>query len=151
MLNVGGVLFILEGERPSSGSATEDELRAVMNEFRTLESPFDYSYLRQLLEENGLSLIGDYVSVNGLYARDTIEDDRLPLKSLNSDYHNLLCKKVVEGAHASTVPDSRQPGNLRARLSLISSSNLSVAPAEEIELELEIQNLGDTSWLSGSE
>jgi 2-polyprenyl-3-methyl-5-hydroxy-6-metoxy-1,4-benzoquinol methylase/glycosyltransferase involved in cell wall biosynthesis len=151
MLNVGGVLFILEGDRPAAESPTEAELEKVMREFGTLESPFDYSYLRQLLEENGFAMIGDYVSVNGLFAREAIEDDLLPLKTLDTDYHYLLCKKVVEGAHASTVKDSRRPGILRARLSLISSSIMSVAPVEEIELELEIQNIGDTLWLAGSD
>ncbi|HYE16200.1 MAG TPA: methyltransferase domain-containing protein, partial [Pyrinomonadaceae bacterium] len=51
-LRYGGLLFILEGERPPAGSASEEELRAVMREFRTLESPFDYEYLRELLDEN---------------------------------------------------------------------------------------------------
>src|SRR5439155_11151582 len=65
MLDVVVVLFILEGERPSAGSSTEAELRAVMKHYRTLESPFDYSYLREACERNGFAIIGDFVSVNG--------------------------------------------------------------------------------------
>ncbi|PYS56705.1 MAG: hypothetical protein DMF76_24220, partial [Acidobacteria bacterium] len=93
MLDVGGVLFILEGERPSAGSTTEAELRAVMEHYRTLESPFDYSYLRELLNENGFAIVGDYVSVNGLFERESIEDDRLPLRSVPTNYHYLAGKK----------------------------------------------------------
>ena len=69
MLDVGGQLFILEGERPPALSASEAELRGVMREFGTLESPFDPAYLRALLDENGLAVVGDYVSVNGLFER----------------------------------------------------------------------------------
>src|SRR4030095_12524921 len=62
MLDIGGLLFILEGHKPLPGSTTEDELLEVMREFGTLESPFSDDYLRALLDEHGLALIGDYVS-----------------------------------------------------------------------------------------
>ncbi|OLD26691.1 MAG: hypothetical protein AUJ04_05535 [Acidobacteria bacterium 13_1_40CM_3_55_6] len=151
MLDVGGVLFILEGERPSAGSSTEAELRAVMEQYRTLESPFDYSYLRELLNENGFAIIGDYVSVNGLFERELIEDDRLPLRNVPTNYHYLGCKKVTAGAPASSIPDSRKPGRLSARIALRSKPNLRISSGEALELDLEIENTGDTLWLAGSE
>ncbi len=116
MLDVGGQLFILEGERPPALSASEEELRGVMREFGTLESPFDPAYLRALLDENGLAVVGDYVSVNGLFERALLEGDRLPLTKVATDYHYLICKKVAAGARASTVPDSRRPGTLSAHI-----------------------------------
>jgi hypothetical protein len=145
------VLFILEGERPPAGSASEAELCDVMKEFGTLESPFDYEHLRQVLEDNGFFIIGDYVSVNGLFERETIENDLLPLKSVPTDYHYLVCKKVIDGAPASTVSDSRHPGILRARISLSRPAPTRVSPGQTINLELEIENAGDTLWLSGRE
>ncbi len=151
MLPVGGVLFILEGERPPAGSATEAELFGVMTEYGTLESPFDYGHLRQLLDEHGLAVIGDYASVNGLFDRETIADDLLPLKNVPRNYHYLACKKVVDGAAASTVPDSRHPGLLRARIALIERGVERLAPGEALDIELEIENTGDTLWLAGSE
>lgn len=151
MLNIGGALFILEGDRPPAGSESEEELRAVMDEFRTLESPFSHGYLRQLLEENGFAVLGDYVSVNGLFARESIDDDRLPLRNLDTNYHYLACKKVVHGAHASTVPDSRRPGVLRARYALSSPNPGSVHPAQQLIFEIAIENTGDTLWLAGNE
>ena len=36
MLDIGGLLFILEGHKPSAGSATEDELQDVMRRYGTL-------------------------------------------------------------------------------------------------------------------
>ena len=151
MLSPGGVFFILEGERPPTGSASEAELCEVMREFGTLESPFDYGHLRQVLEDNGFFIIGDYVSVNGLFERETIENDLLPLKSVPTDYHYLVCKKVIDGAPAATVSDSRRPGILRARISLSQPAPTRVSPGQTINLELEIENAGDTLWLAGRE
>ena len=151
MLDVGGVLFILEGERPAAGSSTEAELRAVMEQYRTLESPFDYSYLRELLDENGFAIVGDYVSVNGLFERELIEDDRLPLRTVPTNYHYFACKKVAEGVPASSIPDSRKPGRLSARIALRSKPNLRISSGEALEIDLEIENTGDTLWLAGSD
>jgi SAM-dependent methyltransferase len=149
MLPVGGLLFILEGERPPAGSASEEELRAVMGEFGTLESPFDPAYLRALLDEHGLAVVGDYVSVNGLFERERLEGDRLPLGPLATGYHYLTCKKVAESGPARAVPDSRQPGRLRARFSLREPAPPSLAPGETLTLDLDLTNEGDTLWLTG--
>jgi glycosyltransferase involved in cell wall biosynthesis/SAM-dependent methyltransferase len=149
MLGVGGQLFILEGERPPAGSRSEEELRAVMREFRTLESPFDVEYLRALLDANGLAVVGDYVSVNGLFEREALEGDRLPLGKLATNYHYLTCKKVSEGAPASTVPDSRRPGALAACFRLLAPAPARLAHGESLVLPLAIENTGDTLWLTG--
>ena len=152
MLSVGGVLFILEGERPLPGSTGEAELRAVMDEFQTLESPFDNTYLRSLLNENGFAIVGDYISVNGLFDRELIEDKFLPLRNIATGYHYLHCKKLVADGAASTVPDSRNPGQLRAQMRILNhclSENYQAG--ELIEFELEIINTGDTLWLAAAE
>jgi glycosyltransferase involved in cell wall biosynthesis/SAM-dependent methyltransferase len=149
MLDVGGLLFILEGQKPTAGSPTEDELRAVMRNYGTLESPFSDDYLRTLLEEHGFAIVGDYVSVNGLFEREMLEGDRLPLTTLATDYHYLTCKKVCDGMSASTVPDSRSPGLLRARFSLRSTPPRQIAPGAPMSIPLAIQNTGDTLWLVG--
>lgn len=149
MLDVGGLLFILEGHKPSAGSATEDELTDVMREYGTLESPFSTDYLRALLDEHGLAVVGDYVSVNGLFERETLEDNRLPLHSLATDYHYLTCVKVAADAPASSVPDSRAPLVLRAEFSLRSSPPRQIGPGARLEIPLTVRNAGDTLWLTG--
>ncbi|HVF56289.1 MAG TPA: methyltransferase domain-containing protein [Pyrinomonadaceae bacterium] len=149
MLDVGGLLFILEGVRPPDDSATERELRDVMLRYETLESPFSYEYLCELLDENGFAVVGDYVSVNGLFEREMLEGDQLPLRTLATDYHYLTCKKVVEGGAANSVPDSRRPGLLRARISLSSPVPELFAPGATLEAPLRIENMGDTLWLAG--
>jgi glycosyltransferase involved in cell wall biosynthesis/SAM-dependent methyltransferase len=173
MLEVGGLLFILEGHKPAAGSATEDELRAVMREYGTLESPFSTDYLRRLLDENGFAIVGDYVSVNGLFEREMLEgatsinsdaseafedervgsvepvEFRLPLRTIATDYHYLTCMKVVAGAPARSVPDSRAPSVLRAEFTLREPPSLLVAPGTKFEVMVEIRNTGDTLWLTG--
>ncbi len=149
MLPIGGQLFVLEGKRPPAGSASERELLDVMREFRTLESPFDDDYLRALLDENGLAVVGDYVSVNGLFERELLEGDRLPVGPAALNYHYLVCKKVCEEAAASRIPDSRRPNRLRADFKLLTPLRELVAPGERFAIPLSITNTGDTLWLAG--
>ena len=149
MLEVGGQLFVLEGDRPPVGSASEQELHEVMSEYGTLESPFDFGYLRKLLDEHGFAIVGDYASVNGLFQRESIVDNLLPLTEVDVNHNYLACKKVVEGAPASSIPDSRNPGLLRARITLLTAPPARVAPAQMLEFTLEIENDGNTFWLAG--
>ncbi len=150
MTRYGGALFILEGDRPDEGSETEEELLEVMRRFETLESPFSREYLRELLDENGLAVVGDYVSVNGLFERDSLEGGRLRVEPPEVNY--LLCKKVVrvEGARASSVPDSREPSRPVALMSLLEAWPGVVAPGELLTATLKIENAGDTLWLTGA-
>ncbi len=153
MLDVGGLLFILEGQKPPTGSATEKELRRFMETYKILESPFSADYLRSLIDENGFAVVGDYVSVNGLFERQMLADDDsyLPLRTLDQGYHYLTCMKVTDDAPGSIVPDSRKPGVLRAELLLRTLPSESVTPGERFTSTLAMINLGDTIWLTGQE
>jgi 2-polyprenyl-3-methyl-5-hydroxy-6-metoxy-1,4-benzoquinol methylase len=148
MLPIGGQLFILEGNRPPPASRAEAELVAVMQNFGTLESPFDPAYLHQLLDERGLAVVGDYVSVNGLFDREAVDEQgRLRIETPAINY--LLCKKVSDTAAASTVPDSRAPGVLRAEIALRSPWPTNFKAAETFVAEIVVKNTGDTLWLGG--
>jgi 2-polyprenyl-3-methyl-5-hydroxy-6-metoxy-1,4-benzoquinol methylase/glycosyltransferase involved in cell wall biosynthesis len=149
MLDVGGMLFILEGERPPAGSRGEEELLEVMREFRTLESPFDSRYLREILDERGFAMVGDYVSVNGLFARDAFDGDRLRIEDPKLNY--FLCKKVTTtlGQRASAVPDSRYPSAPRAAMSFAEPLPLEAPANGLMKGTLLVENTGDTLWLVG--
>jgi 2-polyprenyl-3-methyl-5-hydroxy-6-metoxy-1,4-benzoquinol methylase/glycosyltransferase involved in cell wall biosynthesis len=153
MLEVGGLLFILEGQKPDDNSVTADELRSVMQEFGTLESPFSQPYLRALLSENSFAVVGDYVAVDGLFEREMLEGSgdnlTLPLRTVATDYHYLTCMKVVEHGPASSVPDSRNPGLLRADIARQDSLPLHVGAGQDFEVPVSITNSGDTLWLTG--
>jgi 2-polyprenyl-3-methyl-5-hydroxy-6-metoxy-1,4-benzoquinol methylase/glycosyltransferase involved in cell wall biosynthesis len=151
MLNLGGTLFILEGDRPPAGSPSENELVDVMTTYGTLESPFKYEHLRRILDESGFAVIGDYASINGLFDRASIVDDLLPLKNVAVDHNYLACKKVSEDAAAATVPDSKEPGLLRAGIRLVKTLPSRISAGQKFHTELLIQNQGDTLWIAGRE
>jgi 2-polyprenyl-3-methyl-5-hydroxy-6-metoxy-1,4-benzoquinol methylase/glycosyltransferase involved in cell wall biosynthesis len=150
MTRHGGALFILEGDRPEEGSETEEELLEVMRRFETLESPFSRGYLRALLDEHGLAVVGDYVSVNGLFERDSLEQSRLRVEPPEVNY--LLCKKVVSGGggRASDVPDSRNPSRPRALMSFPEAWPDEVKAGDLMKASLQVENAGDTLWLTGA-
>ena len=143
-----GSLFILEGDRPAEGSATEAELLDVMHRYETLESPFSREYLRSLLDENGFAVVGDYVSVNGLFPRALVESDRVRVEPPEVNY--LLCKKVLSeaGRAASTIPDSLRPGDLRVQFEMLSTVPNEIAPGDRLSFSVRIENTGDTLWLT---
>src|SRR5205085_7169709 len=110
--------------------------------------PFDRDYLEQLLNESGFAIAGDYVSVNGLFDREAIDEEgRLRVEVPPINY--LLCKKVSENAPASTVPDSRIPADLRAEITLRSEWQPDVCPGESFTAKVLVRNAGDTLWLGG--
>jgi glycosyltransferase involved in cell wall biosynthesis/2-polyprenyl-3-methyl-5-hydroxy-6-metoxy-1,4-benzoquinol methylase len=150
MTAYGGALFILEGDRPEAGSENERELLEVMRTFGTLESPFGREYLRELLDEFGFAVVGDYVSVNGLFDRDSLEGGRMRVEPPGVNY--LLCKKVtaVAGRPASAVPDSRNPSAPAARMSFPDGWLDEVEGGATTTRVLLIENAGDTLWLKGS-
>src|SRR5688572_8228080 len=144
MLEYGGLLFVLEGERPPEGSATEEELRGVMRQYQTLESPFSRDYLLALLEENGFAVIGDYVAINDLFERDTVDPARILGEQAGFNY--LLCKKVSANGPAKMLT-SREPGELRAAITLLDELPEVFSAKEAMQFSIEVHNTGDTIWL----
>lgn len=142
MLENGGQLFVLEGESPHEGSDTEAELRGVMRQYETLESPFARDYLLQLLRDNGFAIVGDYVSINGLFDRETSDS---PAQLQPEPFSYLLCKKI--SLPAGETRDSRNLGRLLARITPIEQGSSKLKAGEKLGLALEIENTGDTVWL----
>jgi SAM-dependent methyltransferase len=74
----GGRVYIHEGVRPEPGSEAEQTLVAEMEEYGTLESPFDPEYLSTLLEESGFEAITRFAQIDGLFdvgdARSALAD-----------------------------------------------------------------------------
>jgi 2-polyprenyl-3-methyl-5-hydroxy-6-metoxy-1,4-benzoquinol methylase len=62
----GGRIFIHEGVRPERGSEGELRLIAEMEEFGTLESPFDSEYLVAVLHEAGFTDVRRFAAVDEL-------------------------------------------------------------------------------------
>jgi len=146
MLNYGGLFFVLEGERPPEGSGNEEELRSVMRQYETLESPFSSEYLCQLLNNHGFAIVGDYIGINKLVERTRIDGERIRfLEKFAFNY--LLAKKVSRDGARVGMPDSSNPGNLRAEFRLLSEWPSSINNDEWLQLTIELANTGDTLWL----
>jgi hypothetical protein len=62
----GGRIFIHEGVRPAPGSEGERQLIAEMEEYGTLESPFDPEYLVAVLVEAGFTQVERFAAVDVL-------------------------------------------------------------------------------------
>lgn len=63
----GGRVYIHEGVRPEPGSEGERTLIAEMEEYGTLESPFDPEYLLEVLEEGGFKSVTRFAQIDGLF------------------------------------------------------------------------------------
>jgi SAM-dependent methyltransferase len=146
MLDDWGTLFVLEGERPPEGSATEQELRGVMLEYETLESPFSREYLRALLVQHGFAVTGDYVSVNGLFEREMLNEEQMLIVQ-PAAVNYLLCKKLGMMEGGGSIFDTREPHLLGARWTILGEWRGLVAPLAQLELSFEVENTGDTIWL----
>jgi 2-polyprenyl-3-methyl-5-hydroxy-6-metoxy-1,4-benzoquinol methylase len=143
MLSYGALLFIVEGEEPPDDSASAEDLRSVMRQYETLESPFSHEYLLSLVRENGFAVIGNYIAVAGLFDRGTFDSERILAE--RSAFNYLLCKKVADGP--ATMPDSNAPNDLRAAIRLRGEFNDSLSPRAPIACSVEVVNEGDTLWL----
>ncbi|HEV7396364.1 MAG TPA: methyltransferase domain-containing protein, partial [Pyrinomonadaceae bacterium] len=144
MMDQGSQLFLLEGERPPEGSETEEELRGVMRQYETLESPFTRKYLLELLRDHGFVVVGDYVSINGLFERDRVEGAPSFQPEVEA-FNYLLCKKVSSVDEKAF--DSRNPGRLTARFSIPGDYSATLRTGEKLIVPIEIENTGDTVWL----
>ncbi len=144
MLPYGGQLFVMEGEQPAEESASGTELRGVMEKYGTLESPYSREYLLTLLHESGFAVAGDYISINGLFDRDSLEGRLLPLMELPS-LNYLLCKRLA--SPGDKMPKSRSPNVLKGELSLRNEFPGVLATGQSFELQIGIKNIGDTLWL----
>jgi SAM-dependent methyltransferase len=71
----GGRIFIHEGVRPAPGSEGEQELVAEMEQYGTLESPFDPEYLLSVLKEAGFTEVSRFVAVDELLDVSAAEDE----------------------------------------------------------------------------
>jgi SAM-dependent methyltransferase len=62
----GGRIYIREGARPAPGSEGERQLIEEMEQYGTLESPFDPDYLEEVVEKAGFTSIRRFVELDEL-------------------------------------------------------------------------------------
>jgi SAM-dependent methyltransferase len=142
----GGRIYIREGARPAPGSEGEQQLIREMEQYGTLESPFDPDYLERVVREAGFSEVRRFVEIDelldigdtrGLVERvRTYASYRLGRKEPESN--TLVATKPIpaDGAAESFSADLRADSPWRAE-------------GETLSLPLRVRNTGRSFWPAG--
>jgi SAM-dependent methyltransferase len=98
----GGRIYLEEGVRPPPGSEAERRLKAEMEEYGTLESPFDPEYLVEVLEQAGFVDVTRYARVDELYPIGSEREatQRLARTLRYPDLNTVVASKRFVGAEA---------------------------------------------------
>ncbi len=142
----GGRLYVREGVRPLPGSADEQHLIAEMQQYRTLESPFDPAYLRSVVEEVGFADVRQYVEVDELLG---VRDFSRPLRLLGRLARiRLGLSRPDTNAIVATkpIPHAEEQHAFEARLTL--AGPVAVTGAE-VRVALTAENSGRAYWPAG--
>jgi SAM-dependent methyltransferase len=137
----GGRIFIHEGVRPAPGSEGERELIAEMEEYGTLESPFEPDYLMAVLGDAGFTDVKRFAAVDDLLDVSAREDElrRLDARLRNPPMNTVVALNPVR-SEAELVP-------FAARLEGRGASGVSADGY--LELSLTIANTGGSFWPAG--
>ena len=140
----GGRIFIHEGVRPPEGSEGERELIAEMEEYGTLESPFDPDYLVAVLEEAGFTQVTRFAAVDELLdlSERTRELQRIEERIENPPMNTVIAVNPVPAAIAGDAPD------FLAQLEPAGSWQ-PTQDGQELALPITVTNAGRGFWPAG--
>jgi SAM-dependent methyltransferase len=140
----GGRIFIHEGVRPAPGSEGERQLVAEMEEYGTLESPFDPAYLLVVLQEAGFTQIARYAAVDDLLDVSNAEEE---LRRLEQRMQFPPMNTVIA---SNPVPAELQ-GETEEFAARIETTGpwRSVDGTQELALPVTVTNAGRSYWPAG--
>jgi SAM-dependent methyltransferase len=141
----GGCIFIHEGVRPEPGSEGERELVAEMEEYGTLESPFDPDYLVAVLSEAGFTQISRFAAVDELLDVSAREEE---LRRVESLLVNPPMNTVI--AHAPVPAGFAADGEIFAARIERRGSGAVTSDGDELSVPLTITNTGRAYWPAGT-
>lgn len=142
-LKSGGKLYIQEGIKPAPGSELEQHLIKEMNQFGTLEKPFDQSELFGILKKVGFVNLQAYEAVNLIVKREGRKIEPSLRNSMVPMTNTVVARKP------GNLYDSQFPHQLKARISIDKKSIPQIVFAGAVlQLEASLKNEGDTLWLS---
>jgi SAM-dependent methyltransferase len=137
----GGRVFLEEGVRPPRGSEAERRLVAEMEEYRTLESPFDPEYLTEVLKQAGFVEVTRYVRIDELYAIGSERDatGRLARSLRYPDLNTIVATKPFAGAELDGAFCARieYPGGWEER-------------GLDLVFWLNVTNIGTSHWTAAA-
>jgi SAM-dependent methyltransferase len=140
----GGRIFIHEGVRPPEGSEGERELIAEMEEYGTLESPFDPDYLVEVLSKAGFTQITRFAAVDELLdlSERTRELQRIEARMENPPMNTVIAMNPVPTEIADDAPDFL--GRLEPTGSWQQRQD-----GQELVLPITVTNAGRGFWPAG--
>ena len=131
----GGRIFIHEGVRPDPGSEGERILIAEMEEYGTLESPFDPEYLAAVLGKAGFEGVARFAAVDQLLELSTGERE---LQQVEAVLRNPPMNTVIASNPA--------PADGTAFAARIETEGQLVSDGQELALPIRVTNIGRSFW-----
>jgi SAM-dependent methyltransferase len=140
----GGRVFIHEGVRPDAGSEGERQLIAEMEEYGTLESPFDPEYLAKVLRQAGFTEVTRYAAVDELVDTSAAEGAlrQVEARLTNPPMNTFIALNPVPAEWADDPP------KFAARIEALGSSHPETD--EEVSITATITNIGRAFWPAGT-
>jgi SAM-dependent methyltransferase len=140
----GGRIYIREGVKPVPGSLDEQNLVAEMEQYGTLESPFDPEYLRWAVEEAGFVDVKQFMEVDrlvplheaGTAVGVVAEWAGIRLGRRKPETNTLIATKPVA--------DTGGADAWRARITVVAAP--SEAPDGSLRVPLHVENTGRAFW-----
>jgi SAM-dependent methyltransferase len=140
----GGRIFIHEGVRPAEGSEGERQLISEMEEYGTLESPFDPEYLVAVLNKAGFTQVTRFAAVDELLdlSERTRELERIEARMENPPMNTVIAMNPVPAEIASDAPDFL--GRLEP-----AGSWQSRRDGQDLAMAITVTNAGRGFWPAG--
>ena len=139
-----GRIFVHEGVRPAPGSEGEQELVAEMEQYGTLESPFDPEYLVSVLEEAGFEDVSRYAAV------DELLDVSAPADELRRVEERLAFPPMNTVIALNPVPAELRDAEAQFGARIEAAGSLRVLD-DELALPVRVTNAGRSFWPSDPE
>lgn len=145
MLEDGGYLVVAgEGRWIPGDMGLESALKKEMEEYGTLENPFDQAYLKHVLERTGFVDIAFYHAVNGLFFRKdeatSIHEAATRQGNAIENNNTLIARKSEVYPHISQHPEQTS-----CHIEILGKPAFSDG---QLTLEIRLTNAGATNWPS---
>jgi SAM-dependent methyltransferase len=142
----GGRIYIREGARPAPGSEGEQQLIHEMQEYGTLESPFDPDYLEQVVRDAGFVDVRRFVEIDELL---DVGDTRGLLARVRDYAAYRLGRKEPQSntlIASKPIPIDTGPESFAAELRADGAWR---SEGETLSLALRVRNTGRSFWPAG--
>jgi SAM-dependent methyltransferase len=138
----GGAIFIHEGVRPAEGSEGERQLIAEMEQYGTLESPFDPEYLVAVLGEAGFIHVKRFAAVDELL---DVAEARRELRRIEARLEYPPMNTVIaENPVPAGIHDDGK--SFHALIEASGSWEPTTPDGDELSLPIAVTNIGRSFW-----